>query len=82
MRCEVVTGKVQCSAGAVTILTLGCVHEHLDRTIICPGHLIEARVWIGAGELWCDLCDESESRPHRCAAKELAEERIEKEIVR
>jgi hypothetical protein len=82
MRCEMFTNEVQCSAGAVTILIHGCVHEHLDRTPVCPGHLIEVRVWMDAGETWCATCEESESRPHHCDTKELAEERLEKETAR
>jgi hypothetical protein len=82
MRCEMFTNEVQCSAGAVTILIHGCVHEHLSRTPICPGHLIEVRAWMGTGKMRCVPCGKSEPWPHHCDTKELAVERLEKEIVR
>ena len=53
-------------------LTIGCIHEHLDRTPICGGCLLEVRAQIGIHNFWCIPCQEGQ-RPHRCEIRELDE---------
>ena len=74
-RCEAILRGINCADDAVTWLTIGCVHEHIDRVAVCASDLLAARVEIGLERFWCTPCEESR-QPHECRIYELREERL------
>jgi len=72
VRCDTYRSGVRCEEDARVYLTIGCIHEHLDRTPICGGCLLEVRAQIGIHNFWCTPCQEGQ-RPHRCEIRELDE---------